>query len=973
MTAPRFSIGIDLGTTNSVLAYAPLGDAPPADGSGEDGAPVAVLAIAQWATATTLVEQPVLPSFLYLPEDDIAAQILGEALREGDWIIGHFARTKAQEAPGRVAHSAKSWLCHHGADREAAFLPWGSTDIAAARKISPVRASALILNYLRAAWNDRFAGRGSDWAFDAQEITITVPASFDAAAQRLCLTAAEQAGYPETVRLLEEPQAAFYTWLARHGGEDNAWQALAQALEAPPPRTAVAAGAPEPDGGAAPPSLRHVLVVDIGGGTSDFSLFAVDGESRVRRIAVSEHILLGGDNIDLALAHALEAQLGGGEARLGGAQWDFLVARCRDLKEQALAQPGAADTVLQVAVPGLGSRLIAGARTAEITRGEVDRIILDGFFPPCAADAAPRRVAAALKEWGLPYASDSAITRHLARFLHGRPAVDAVLFNGGALYPEALRRRLSEQIGRWQGRSAVPVLANDEPDLAVARGAARFGSLVHSGRGRIAADAARAIFLEAQARATDDGDAARTAAKGQRLVCVLPRGAKAEEMFAIGNLALELRINRPVRFQAYASTRHGGARAGDLIAAGESDLQALPPLETTARVEHPPAGRRTIAVTLEAKLSELGLLQIACRSADPDLLATWPLDFNLRGLPTDVARSGTDPDDASAPVRVAPNAPAAALAAAGAVIERRFAQPAAGREGTGRDKVTAQRLLSALEKTLGIAKSEWNWVLVRSLWPSLEACADGRRRSPEHEETWLAMAGFLLRPGFGAAADEARIDGLWRILGDGPGAAGKRVKLQAYILWRRVAGGLSRARQEAVLAGEMNRIRRQDNLPPELVRMTGAFERLEPAIKAELSERYIERAAALARAGGHSAPFLAALGMLLNRAPFYAGPEDVTDPELVEQAYEAFAGLDWADPELAEMSTLFLRAARVVGNRSLDVRSSLRGKIAGRLEKLGIPPARTARLRSHMPIAAVERAGLFGEALPVGLILRDAE
>lgn len=962
MTAPRFSIGIDLGTTNSVLAYVPLEDAPRLDGSRENGATVAVLPIPQWATATTLVEQPVLPSFLYLPEDDIAAQILGERLRDGEWVIGHFARAKAQETPGRVAHSAKSWLCHHGADREAPFLPWGSTDIAAAAKISPVRASALILNYLRGAWNDRFAGRGSDWAFDAQDITITVPASFDAAAQRLSLTAAEQAGYPETVRLLEEPQAAFYTWLAGHGGEDSAWEALAQA-----------AATPEADDGTAPPSLRHVLVVDIGGGTSDFSLFAVDDGSHVRRIAVSEHILLGGDNIDLALAHALEAQLGGGEARLGGAQWDFLVARCRDLKERALAQPGAADTILQVALPGLGSGLIAGTRTAEITRGEVDHIILDGFFPPCAADAAPRRVAAALKEWGLPYASDSAITRHLARFLHRRPAVDAVLFNGGALYPEALRRRLSEQIGRWQGRAAVPVLANDEPDLAVARGAARFGSLVHSGRGRIAADAARAIFLEAQDRATDDRDAARTVATGQRLVCVLPRGAKAEETFAIGNLALALRINRPVRFQAYASTRHGGARAGDLIAAGDSDLQALPPLETTARVEHPPAGRRNIAVTLEAKLSELGLLQIACRSADPDLLATWPLDFNLRGLPADAAPTGTDANDASAPVRVAPNAPAAALAAAGAVIERRFAQPAAGREGTGRDKVTPQRLLSALEKTLGMAKSEWNWVLVRSLWPSLEACADGRRRSPEHEETWLAMAGFLLRPGFGAAADEARIDGLWQILDDGPGAAGKRIKLQVYILWRRVAGGLSRARQEAVLAGEMNRIRRQDNLPPELVRMTGAFERLEPAIKAELIARYIDRAAALARAGGHTAPFLAALGMLLNRAPFYAGPEDVTDPELVERAFEAFAGLDWADPKLAEMSTLFLRAARVVGNRSLDVRSSLRGKIAGRLEKLGIPPARTARLRAHMPVAAVERAGLFGEALPVGLILRDAE
>ncbi len=974
MTAPRFSIGIDLGTTNSVLAYEPLEDGPledrPLDDTSlEDGAAAAVLAISQWGSPTTLVEQPILPSFLYLPEDDIAAQMCGGRLGEGDWIVGRFARIMAQDGPGRVAHSAKSWLCHHGADREASFLPWGSNDIAASMKISPVRASALLLNYLRGAWNDRFAKHGGDWAFDAQEITIAVPASFDAAAQRLCLTAAEQAGYPETVRLLEEPQAAFYTWLARHGGEGSAWEALGQALGSP-----VVAGKPDgEDGGADIPPRRHVLVVDIGGGTSDFSLFAVDNESGVRRIAVSEHILLGGDNIDLALAHSLEPQLSSGETRLAGAQWDFLVARCRDLKEQALTQAGeegsAADKVLQVAIPGRGAGLIAGARTAEITRGEVDRIILDGFFPPCAADAATQARRRRAEGVGAPYASDSAITRHLARFLRGRPGVDAVLFNGGALYPKALRRRLSEQIGRWQGRSAVPELANDEPDLAVARGAARFGRLVHSGKARIAADAARAIFLEAQGKAADEGRAATTAAGASNLVCVLPQGAVAEETFSIRDLALELRINRPVRFQTYASTRRGGARAGDIIAADAPDLQALPPLETTARVERPPAGRRTVPVTLEARLSELGLLQVACRSADPDLRATWPLDFNLRGKLADPLRGPADPNDASSPIRVAPNAPVTAVAAARETILRHFTRPAGER-----DKVTAQRLLLSLEKTLGVAKGEWNWVLVRSLWPSLDACAEQRRRSPEHEETWLAIAGYLLRPGFGAAADEARIDGLWRIVGgDGPGSAGKRIKLQTCILWRRVAGGLSRCRQEAVLADELNRIRRQDNLPPELVRMTGAFERLEPAIKAELSERYIERAAARARAGRHSAPYLAALGMLLNRAPFYAGPEDVTPPELVEQAFEAFAGLDWADPELAEMSTLFLRAARVVGNRTLDVRSSLRNRIAGRLEKLGISPARTARLRARMPIAAAERAGLFGEALPVGLILRQAE
>ncbi|MDZ3836659.1 MAG: Hsp70 family protein [Rhodospirillales bacterium] len=928
--APRFSIGIDLGTTNSVLAYAPLDDA---------AAPSAVLSVRQWGSPAALVEQATLPSFLYLPEDEVRLQMRGGAIAPGEWVVGQFAKSRAQEAPGRVAHSAKSWLCHHGTDREAAFLPWGSRDLAVAEKISPVRAAALILNYLRGVWNDRFAGQDVGASFDAQDVTITVPASFDAAAQRLTLMAAEAAGYPQTVRLLEEPQAAFYTWLEQHGGEGGAWEALGAVL------------GPEAGEGA----LRHVLVVDIGGGTSDFSLFAVQredggaGAGGVRRVAVSEHILLGGDNIDLALAHTLEARLAGDEGRLDGAAWDFLVARCRELKEQALAGEGAGSESYQIAIPGRGSGLFAGTRTAAIGRGEIDRIVVDGFFPECSADAAPKRIAAALQEWGLPYAADSAITRHLAHFLKGRPPPDAVLFNGGALYPPALRRRLCEQIGRWQNRAEVPALANDAPDLAVARGAARFGRLLHSGSGRIAADAARAIFLEVQARSES--------AAAPALVCVLPQGAVAEEAVSIGDLALELRINRPVRFQAYASSRHEDARPGEVIEAGADDLRPLPPLETIARVDRPPPGQRSVAVTLDARMSELGLLELACRSADPGLRATWPLAFNLRA-----GGGGTT----GAAVAAEANAPADAVAEAAERIAAVFSK-----EPRGRDKLSAARVLAALEKILGCGKGDWNWVLVRSLWPSLAASAEGRGRSPEHEETWLILAGFLLRPGFGAAADEARMDQLWEIQAEGFRCPGKRLKLQQHILWRRVAGGLSRARQEAVLAQEGPQIRRQKTLSPELVRMTGAFERLPLEIKAELAERYIATAAELARAGKHAAPYLAALGMLLNRAPLYAGPEDVVPPELVEQAYEAFAKLDWADPELVELQTLFLRAARVTGSRALDVRATVRNRIAGKLEKLGMAAARTARLKALMPITPAERLGLVGEALPPGLILGE--
>ncbi len=485
----------------------------------------------------------------------------------------------------------------------------------------------------------------------------------------------------------------------------------------------------------------------------------------------------------------------------------------------------------------------------------------------------------------------------------------------------------------------------------MARGAARFGRLLREGSGRIAADAARAVFLEVQTRG---GGGA-----GPALVCVLPRGAAAEEAISIGDLALELRINRPVRFQAYASPRHEDARPGDVIEAGADDLQPLPPLETIARVDRPPAGQRSVAVRLEAKMSELGLLELACRSTDPGLRATWPLAFNLRAGAGSAATRG-------AAVAAEPNAPAAAVAEAAETIGRVFSK-----DPRGRDKLSAARVLAALEKILGRGKGDWNWVLVRGLWPGLAAAADGRSRSPEHEEAWLILAGFLLRPGFGAAADETRMDELWDIQAQGLRFPGKRLKLQQHILWRRVAGGLSRDRQEAVLAQELQQIRGQKALSPELVRMTGAFERLPLEIKAELAQRYIAAAAELARAGKHAAPYLAALGMLLNRAPLYAGPEDVVPPELVEQAYDAFARLDWANPELAELQTLFLRAARVTGSRALDVRASVRGRVAGKLEKAGMAAARTARLKALMPMTPAERLGLVGEALPPGLILGD--
>ena len=956
MTA-RFSIGIDLGTTNSVLVSVPLtGDAQPD-----------ALAVAQWDSPTTLVEAAILPSFLYFPDDALAAQLLGRVPGTQGWIAGRLARRRAGETPGRVVRSAKSWLCHHTADRSAPILPWGSDDLAAGQKISPVRAAAFILNYLRGAWDSRFADARSP--FDEQDVTITVPASFDAAAQQLTLTAAVEAGFSGKVRLLEEPQAAFYCWLQQHSAAERLWgdhdeTAVLGEVVGDRPKAGHDTGGGRFDGGmpgggpvanyAGEP--RHVLIVDIGGGTSDFSLFelrpvAAGAIPAITRVAVSEHILLGGDNIDLALAVLLELRLAGEQGQISGPQWEHLVASCRDLKEQVLSDAGAVQERYTVTLPNRGASLMAGALTASVGRDEVERLVLDGFFPACEASARPYRTQAGLRDWGLPYAADSAVTHHLAEFLRDRPSVDAVLFNGGSLHAAVLRRRLLDQIAAWQGGARPVELENAEPDLAVARGAARFGKLLQGEAGRIAAGAARAVFLQVQA-ATAEADQADAPV----VVCVLPRNAPVDQVFDINLPGLEVRTNQPVSCQPCSSTHHSRCRAGDVLPWDAEVFNALPPLQTIIRTaEGPEAGQdRSVPVRLAAKMNALGLLQISCVSTDPDRPQSWPLDFNLR--PHEQGRA-----DGLAAVRVEPNASAEAQQAARDHITARFSRLPKS------DKLTANAVLKTLEQMFGLPRFEWNAALLRNLWPALNERTGGRKLSAEHEEAWLILAGFLLRPGFGFAQDGVRMDELWRLRDAKLCFPGKRSKVQEYILWRRVAGGLSAERQEMLLEGEHDGLH-NGKASPELVRLAGSLERLSGETKAELIGTFIAQVLVRIEMKQHCASYLAALGVLLSRAPLYAGPETVVAPEFVARAFASFQDFDWAEPELLEMQSLFLRAARVVDDRNVDVPKSLRNQIARKLESAGVPPLRTATIKAFMPVGRTDSTALFGEALPPGLV-----
>ncbi len=946
MKASLFSIGIDLGTTNSAIAYTRLTDD---DSISETFHP------AQWESLTSIGQASALPSFLFLPTEAEANQA-GLAKADSRWMVGLFARKQSAETPGRVVHSAKSWLCHHAVDRSADFLPWASEILSESEKISPLHASALILATLKASWDQQFADLGPQGAFDAQEVTITVPASFDAAAQKLTLEAAQMAGFPDQVRLIEEPQAAFYRWLEFQSADGGFESAL-----------------PLEDGG------KHVLVVDIGGGTSDFSLFHVTtgGEQpKIERTAVSDHILLGGDNVDLALAYMVQARLEGHGHEIGGSQWPFLVARCRDLKERVLATEGPDDETFTVSVPGRGSSLLASTLTERLTRQDILAMLLDGFFPLSQANEMPERSDVALKEWGLPYASDSAVTRYLAEFLQDRPRIDAVLFNGGTLYPEMLRNRLRDLIGTWQNGHVPQVLENTEPDLAVARGAARYGWLTSREQLQIEAGAARSLYLEVQ----QQQEQLKGSDRSPSLVCILPRGTELEEDVVVELEGLKLRLDQPVRFQTFYTTKRGRDKPGTMVRRSKGGFHSLPPLQTVARLspEHPKLETNQIPVRLRTRMNAVGLLQVACESTLEALEEVWPLEFNLRAVTVGSVDAGEE--KVTAAVAGDPGVDPSSLEAGLSVLRRQFRSAATPATSKGSrkskqkknakpEKVTPARVFRTLEEALGLEKQAWNWMLVRSLWPALEENHHGRRQSIEHEETWLSLAGYMLRPGYGAHLDDHRLESLWQILQDGLAHPNKRIRLQEYILWRRLSGGLSREQQERLLKREWKLIAEAKNPPAELIRMAGAFERLPQDKKRELITLFLARATELLDLGKAADAYLVALTLLLNRAPLYAGPEAVAPPELVEDAYDKLRGYDWSEARNREMIPLFLRAARVVDNPYLDLPKPIRKKMASQLEKAGLAPMKVVPVRDYAPLEKADRAGLLGESLPAGIVI----
>jgi molecular chaperone DnaK (HSP70) len=925
VAAPRYVIGIDLGTTNCVLAYL------------EAGSLVyhpKVLPVPQWESPVATSASLTLPSFNYLTtphERQGAFQAESAGLPElaGGWIPGSYARKRMADTPTRVIHSAKSWLCHGGIDRTAAILPWHSDQVPPEDRLSPVQASSAYLIYLRESWDRAFAEAGPESRFENQQIVLTVPASFDEAAQQLTLEAARLAGYPERISLIEEPQAAFYDWLGwgKHAG------ALLDLLDRVPERTA------------------RVMVCDIGGGTTDLSLFEVAGDAKsptglaLRRVAVSEHLLLGGDNIDLTLAHIFERKLTGGQSKLSGGQWSQLLVQARELKERILLEQGESESAsFTLTLAGAGAGLFASTLSAAVSATEVRETVLEGFFPECGASERPRKKGGGLREWGLPYAEETAVTRHLAAFLEGR-RVHAVLYNGGSVTPLFLRRRLTDLVAHWQEGDAPVELQNDAMALAVARGAARYGQILHTPRAgeRITGGHAHALYLEVLGKEK----------KAPALVCVLPKGMEANQSVRIESAEFDLLVNQSVRFQCFFSNRRLHDPAGALVPWREREFQPLPPLQTAIHLpsDRPKPANNRVRVTLECSLNELGLLQLFCVERDGP--GRWRLDFNLR-------RPVGEEDEREAPQQAPP---ARDFSEAQGLILSLYGK----RRDPALPEARPRQLMRQLEKSLGAPRESWDSATLRGLWPAIAQGMTRRNRSVDHEESWLYLAGFALRPGYGFPLDESRIEELWRLFELGLAfAKEKRVQVQWYLLWRRSAGGLNAQRQARLLDTILGKLPSQPETD-EILYLAGALERIPLERKMQLVKLLAARVGKAQT--GNKTPYAWALGRLLSRVPLYGGPETVLPPQEVEKLFRQLRELDWKDPANAPLIPLFAQAARRTELREIELPPELREEILRKMKESGARAEELQVVRELVPVKDADRVRQFGESLPSGLVL----
>jgi molecular chaperone DnaK (HSP70) len=923
----RYLIGIDLGTTNSVVAYLDT------QNTADAASLIRVFPVPQLVGPGEVRTLPVLPSFLYFPtEDELSAGGVSATWNEHPAMVtGVLAREQGALVPNRQVSSAKSWLSYPGVHRREKILPAQAEP--RQPRISPVEASARYLMHLRDAWNGAMGSDG-ETRFEHQEIVLTVPGSFDEEARELTVEAARSAGI-EKLTLLEEPLATFYAWIAANR------QAQAGNNE----------------------HLRDgelILICDIGGGTTDFSLIrarVVNGELQFERTAIGEHLLLGGDNLDFALARYVEKKLK--DVKLTLRQRYALRRTCCASKERLLN-----DSFLErvpITILGSGRAVIGEALSTDLTREEVLQVLTDGFLPITSRHEMPATsTPTGLRELGLPYASDPAITKHLAAFLTqaaeamdgssanqrmARP--DAVLFNGGFCAPAVTRDRIVEAISAWfRGTPSgwsPKLLNNNEVESAVARGAAYYGQVRRRAGLRIRAGSARTYYIGLPSD------------RGLQAICILPAGV--EEGTTLPPLEREFSVlaNRPVSFTLYSSrVRHDVH--GDIAALDEASVHRHPPLVTLLRY----GKKRDVYLTirLRASFTEVGTLELWCESRRTP--HRWRVQFELRGeeaqaQQVDTVNPQPAPARSSRVTTSDANVEAAAL-----LIKNVFG-------GSAHDASLApEALVDQMEAVLGAKRDSWPLSAIRRFSDALIEVAAGRKKSARHEMRWLNVSGFCLRPGFGAAGDDTRVKHLRTIVSnDLVFADDLQCQVGVLVLLRRIAGGIDASEQYALYrkhkslpGSKKKRINRQ--LEYEKWRLLGNLEHLQGSIRASLGNELVAK---IRKEPGDTI-WLWSLGRMGARIPLYGPLHSVVEPEIAGNWLKAL--LDLSTLKAVADSAIVLIARRT-DDRSRDINEAIREQTISRLMALGIGEETIQVLSKYVPPERADAVRTFGESLPPGL------
>lgn len=888
----------------------------------QEGFEATVFPVHQLVAPGTVEARDSLPSFHYEPAK---GEFEAEALTlpwssEGKSVVGVLAREHGAAVPGRLAVSAKSWLSHGGVDRNAALLPWHGAE--RVHKISPGEASRRYLEHIRHAWDHAHP----EQPLAEQDVVLTVPASFDEVARELTVDAARNAGLPKLC-LLEEPQAAFYAWMREHR--------QAEGMQ----------------------TGQSILVCDIGGGTTDLTLIEVeDGKDETlayRRVAVGEHLLLGGDNLDLALAHHIEEKMGG--EKLSPAVWSVLVRRCQQAKE-TLLQPNAPENCT-IHLPARGRSVVGGSRQVELERDEALRLLAEGFLPEAAEGDKPELRQSGFQEFGLPYAPDAAITRYVTTFLaeHGNARPDYILFNGGFFESAVLRDRLLSVLAKALGWEPH-VLRADRLDLAVAYGAAEYGR-VRRGQGtRITGGLARTYYLGV---GQDNGETAS--------VCLLPAGLEEGETVELADRTFQLQIRKPVEFPLYTSSTRTTDKPGDLLAIDEESMRPMPSIKTVVNSGKKKKGAETINVQVHARLTEIGTIEVWL--AEKGGNREWRLQFDARAA-TQTERA-VEEDTANRAGLVDES-----LVETGAAVIQSALDP----KRTGEPNA----LLKQLEAATGMDRGDWPPALLRRWFEETLPLATCRQASAVLESRWLNLAGYALRPGYGFAADDWRVGNAWLMKQDGvANHRNEMCRAEWWIFWRRIAGGLTE-NQQVELSGpiikmwssrilnpagqkppKQNSFQFGDHESAEVWRLLGSLERL-PATKkvllGELLLTWLERKGAKISNGAA----VWALGRIGARVPAY-GPLNTVVP--AEKAEEWALRLMALRDATKESAFALMHLSRCTGDRYRDLPEESREKALAWLKEHKASERLLELVRDGSLLDAEEQDRAFGEALPPGLHL----